>query len=539
MVISPRSGRRVAPITSLVLAVTVLTSCGGDTGTSPRTAGDGAPTELRLAVGGEPDDGFDPTLGWGRYGSPLFQSTLLSRGADLAITTDLATSYDVSDDGLTWTVELRDEAMFTDGRPVTPEDVAYTFNTAAEQGGLTDVTALDEAVAIDEDTVELRLDEPRSTFVNRLVSLGIVPQHAHGDGYATAPVGSGPYELVSWQQGQQLVVQRNDDYYGQMPAFERLVFVFTDEDASLAAARVGEVQVAAVASSLATQQIDGMRVEAITSLDNRGISFPTVPDEGRDVDGVPIGDGVTADLAIRQAVNMAVDRAGLVEGILEGYGSPANGPVDGAPWYEPASAVTDDDLAGAEELLEVAGWTDRDGDGIRDKDGTAASFTLLYPADDSLRQGLALAVADMVRSAGIEVVTEGVAWEEIDQRLHSDAVLFGWGSHDPTEMYNLYHSAQAGVDYYNPGYYADADVDARLDDALSATDPAKADAAWRAAQRDTDGSGFAADAPWVWLVNLEHTYYVDECLDLGEPQVEPHGHGYPITAGVTSWAWTC
>ncbi|WP_246060803.1 ABC transporter substrate-binding protein [Nocardioides dongxiaopingii] len=533
--------RAGAVLTGSVLAGSLMTACGGDTASPSRTGADGVPTELRLAIGGEPDDGFDPTLGWGRYGSPLFQSTLLTRGADLSITTDLATAYEVSDDGLTWTVDLRDDARFTDGRPVTAADVAYTFSTAAEQGGLTDVTALDEAVVVDEDTVELRLDRPRSTFVNRLVSLGIVPEHAHDEDYATAPVGSGPYELVSWQRGQQLVVQRNDDYYGQRPQFERLVLVFTAEDASLAAARVGEVQVAAVASPLATQDVDGMRIEAVTSLDNRGISFPTVPDEGADDDGAPIGNDVTADPAIRRAVNLAVDRQGLVDGILEGYGSPASGPVDGAPWFEPASAVTDDDVPGAEALLEDAGWVDADGDGVREKGGTTASFALLYPAEDSLRQGLALAVADMVAPAGVEIRAEGVSWEEIDRRLHADAVMFGWGSHDPIEMYNLYHSSLAGVEYHNPGYYSSAEVDARLDEALTATDPDVAEAAWRAAQLDADGTGFAAgaDAAWAWLVNVEHTYYVDECLDLGPPLVEPHGHGYPITAGVTGWTWTC
>src|SRR5690606_2530566 len=159
-----------------VLGATGLAACStSDTGSG--SGGDAErPTTLRLAIGGESEEGYDPTLGWGRYGAPLFQSTLLTRNADLSIGTDLATDYSVSDDGLTWTVDIRTDATFTDGEPVTTEDVAYTFNTAAEQGGLTDVTGLDEAVAVDDDTVEMRLDEPRSTFVNRLVSLGIVPE---------------------------------------------------------------------------------------------------------------------------------------------------------------------------------------------------------------------------------------------------------------------------------------------------------------------------------------------------------------------------
>lgn len=517
---------------------TALTSC-ADGGTS--TAAE-APTELRLAIGGEPEDGFDPTLGWGRYGSPLFQSTLLTRDADLEVVPELATGWSVSEDGLVWTVDLRTDAVFTDGEPVTADDVAYTFTTASESGGLTDVTALREAVAVDDDTVELRLERPQSTFVNRLISLGIVPEHAHGPDYARAPIGSGPFELVQWDQGQQLIVERNDDYYGEAPAFERIVFQFTAEDASIAAASAGQVDMAAVPAALATGDIPGMTLTPVQSVDNRGIAFPYVPDTGETTDaGAPIGNDVTADLAVRRAINLAVDRQSLVDGVLEGHGSPATGPVDGLPWHEPESAVEDADLDGAEELLEEAGWVDSDGDGVREKDGVRAAFALLYPASDSLRQDLALSVADMIAPLGVEVTPQGESWDVIYSRMHADAVLFGWGSLDPTEMYNLYSSAQAGVESWNPGFYANPDVDAELEAAMTATDQDEANRHWRAAQYDGEGTGFgpSGDAAWAWLVNLDHTYYVDECLDLGAPRIEPHGHGWPITAGITGWQWTC
>ena len=528
-------GRSVAG--GLALA-TALTACGG----AEPSAGAEAPGELRLAIGGESEDGYDPTLGWGRYGSPLFQSTLLTRNADLDVVPDLATGWSVSEDGLTWTVDIRTDARFTDGEPVTADDVAYTFTTASSSGGLTDVTALREAVAVDEDTVELRLERPQSTFVNRLISLGIVPEHAHGPDYARNPVGSGPFELVQWDEGQQLIVARNDDYYGEQPDFERIVFQFTGEDASIAAASAGQVDMAAVPGELATRDIAGMELVSVESVDNRGLMFPYVPDTGATTeDGAPIGNDVTSDVAVRRAVNLAVDREALVEGVLEGHGSPATGPVDGLPWYEPASAIEDADPEGAEQLLEEAGWVDDDGDGVREKDGVRAAFTLLYPADDSLRQGLALSVADMVAPLGIEISAQGESWNVIDQRLHADAVLFGWGSLDPTEMYNLYSSTQAGVEYWNPGFYGNPEVDAHLEAAMTATDPDEADEQWRLAQYDGEGTGFgpSGDAAWAWLVNLDHTYYVDECLDLGVPLVEPHGHGWPITAGITGWRWSC
>ncbi len=182
----------------LVLLVTLAGCSSGDSaGPASKAA---VPTELRLAVGGESEDGYDPTLGWGRYGSPLFQSTLLRRDADLKVVNDLATGYRVSEGGLVWTVDIRTDANFTDGTPVTSEDVAYTFTKASQSGGLTDVTVLDAATAVDDDTVELKLKKPQSTFVNRLITLGIVPKHAHNEAYGRNPIGSGPYQLVRWDE---------------------------------------------------------------------------------------------------------------------------------------------------------------------------------------------------------------------------------------------------------------------------------------------------------------------------------------------------
>lgn len=508
----------------------------------PAAAGSaGTQDEIVLAIGGESDDGYDPTLGWGRYGSPLFQSTLLRRDETLNVVNDLATGYTVSDDRLVWTVTIREDAQFSDGTPLTAADVAYTFNTAAASGGLTDVTVLDEAVATGEYTVELRLKAPQSTFIQRLITLGIVPQHAHGPDYARNPIGSGPYQLVRWDAGQQLIVEANPSYYGEPPAIKRLVFLFLEEDAAFAAAKAGQAQVVSVPQSLAVQQIDGMKLYDVASVDNRGLMFPYVPATGETTpDGHPIGNDVTADLAIRQAVNYALDRNALVAGVLEGYGALAYGPVSGLPWQEPAADIQDADIATAQQILADAGWTDSDGDGVVEKNGVKAEFTIIYPASDSTRQALALSAADMIKAVGIQANVDGKSWDAIETLMHSNVILFGWGSHDQTEMYNLYHSSAATGDFYNAGYYANAAIDTTLDLAMGAPSQEEALVYWKAAQwNGQQGFTTKGDAAWAWLVNLDHTYFVDACLDIGTPQIEPHGHGWPITAGIASWKWTC
>ena len=502
----------------------------------------GSVEQIVLAISGESEEGYDPTLGWGRYGSPLFQSTLLKRDADLNIINDLATDYMVSEDKLTWTVTIRDDAVFSDGEPLTASDVAYTFNKAAESGGLTDVTVLKEAVFIDDATIELRLNEPQSTFVNRLITLGIVPEHAHSPEYARNPIGSGPYQMVQWDEGQQLIVEANPNYYGEAPGIDRLVFLFVEEDTSFAAAKAGEAQVVSVPQTLAVQNIDGMTLYDVTSVDNRGLMFPYLPASAGETtpDGDPIGNDVTADSAIRQAVNYAIDRQALVEGVLEGYGSVAYGPVSGLAWEEPSAAIEDAQPQKAQEILAAGGWTDSNGDGVLEKDGLTAEFTILYPASDSTRQALALTTAEMLKPIGIQANVEGKSWDEIEPAMHSNVVVFGWGSHDQTEMYNLYYSQAAQGDFYNAGYYANQAIDKTLDLAMGAPSEAEAIAFWKAAQWDGE-TGFTAkgDAAWAWLVNLDHTYFVSDCLDIGQPQVEPHGHGWPITANIAEWKWTC
>ena len=495
---------------------------------------------LVLAVGGEPEGGFDPVMGWGRYGNPLFQATLLKFDADLTLVGDLATGWTLSQDRLTWTITLRHDAQFSDGTALTAEDVAFTFNAARDAGGLVDMKILRAARAIAPDIVELELTKPQITFISHLVGLGVVPKAQYGADYARHPIGAGPFRMVEWRAGEQLVVEPNPHWHGGPIPFPRVTFVFGEEAAAIALAQTGVVQVAAVPPAGSDAPPDGMHALHVKTVDNRGVMFPMVAAGKTTADGRPIGNDVTADPAIRRALNQLLDRKALVDLALDGHGRPAHGPADGLPWDQPASALPDADPIAAAVTLEAAGWHDSDGDGLRDKNGRAARFTLVYPASDSLRQALALGVAEQAKAVGIAIEPAGKSWQDIETVMHKDAVLFGWGAHDPSEILALYHGDFAGADYYNAGYYRNPAVDAHLDAAQAAPDFAASLPEWQAAQWDgRTGFGARGDAAWAWLVNIDHNYWVSDCLDLGPLQIEPHGHGYPITQGLQNWKWTC
>lgn len=492
------------------------------------------PETLIVAIGGEEKTGYDPTLGWGRYGNPLFQSTLLKLDADMKIVNDLATNYSQSEDGRVWTIEIRKDAKFSNGVSLSAEDVAYTYNTAAKSAGLVDLVNLDSAKAVSATKIVLSLKKNDSTFFNRLVTLGIVPKNFHGPDYPRKPIGSGPYMLEEWIEGQQMIVAANPHYYGQKPFFKRIVFQFTPEDTSFAAAKAGQVHLAVIPPMLARQQVPGMTLRAVRSVDNRGLMFPTVPDTGeKTAAAYPIGNNVTADPAIRQAVNIAISRQALVDGVLEGYGRPAYGVCDGLPWDNPDNPITDNNPTQAATILDQGGWTDNDGDGIRERNGMKAEFTIIYPANRSERQYLALAVADTLKGIGIKAnVEQKPDFDEIQKVMHSNVVVFGWGAHDPMELYQLYNTKFAGVEYNNVGFYSNPLVDENLEKAIESRNLEEAIPFWRAAQVQVKN-----DVPWVWLVNLDHTYLVSDHLDIGKSQIEPHGHGWPITANIQEWRW--
>lgn len=489
-------------------------------------------TSLVLAIGGEPETGFDPTLGWGGYGNPLFQSTLARRDGDLATELDLASAMTLSEDRRTWTIRLRDDALFSDGTPVTARDVAFTYQTAKAAAGPVDLAVLEAAEAIDDQTLRLTLSKPWITFVEAFYTLGIVPAASYGPDYGRAPVGSGPYRFVSWTEGEQLIVARNDAYYGAKPAFEQITFLFTGEDAGLAAANAGVADMVAVPAQLADAIPEGFQAVPVRSVDNRGLSLPFPAP--REIDERKVGNAVTSDPAIRRAMNLGLDRDLIVAVALHGHGAPAFGPADGLPWQGADDRVAFD-LDAARAVLDEAGWAPG-ADGVRVKDGVRAAFPINYPAHDATRQALAETVAELLRPLGVEATARGGSWEAIGRVMHSEPVVFGFGNHSPYQLYTLYSARLAGVEYMNPGHYANPEVEALFETAQAAESLDASLPAWSAAAAHY---GVRGDNAWAWLVNLDHVYFVDECLDVGRPQIEPHGHGWPITANLADWRWTC
>lgn len=524
----------------LAMSVLLMTACGNNSSEAPKENNfiTDSKDSVVIAIGSEPET-LDPTQGWGHGNSPIVQSTLVKYTADLTFENDLATDYKLSPDGLTWTFTIRDDAFFTDGEKVKASDIAFTLETAKTAQGSVDLTYMESAVAEDDTTVVVTLSKPTSIFLNTLASIGIVPEHVYDKNYGVNPIGSGPYRFVEWKPQEQILFTANENYYGDIPAIKNVTVVFMSEDAALAAVWAGEVDVAYSTATLGTTEVDGYHVEAIASADNRGFTLPVLPNEGKTTQsGAPIGNDVTCNLEIRQAIAYGIHRQQIADVVLNGFGRPAYSENDGMPWNNP-EVVIETDVEYAKKLLADAGWTDTDGDGIVEKNGLKAEFSCIYPSGDSVRQAIAAAVAEQVKALGIQINVEGTSWDEIMQRMFSDAVMMGWGSAIPNETYYLYRSDGALLDdFYNPeGYMSDV-TDGYLDAAMEALTVEEANENWKKVQWDgTAGTAMRGECPWVWVVNLDHVTYVRDGLSIGNQPIHGHGHGLPLIQNLQEWSW--
>ncbi|MBN7773621.1 ABC transporter substrate-binding protein [Clostridium aminobutyricum] len=534
-----KSRKSMAWVLILALTVTCFAGCGKQGGSKELTnRGERASNnELVVAIGEEPETGFDSTTGSHGSITKIFFSTLFKRDKQLGWTNDLATGYQVSPDKLTWTITLREDAFFTDDTQVKAEDVVYTYQTAKDSGSDIDLTMIDHIKAINDTTVEFTLTRPYSTFIERLAYLGIVPKHAYDENFKDNPIGSGPYAFVEWSKGQQVIAAANENYYGEVPNIKKLTLVFLNSDTAFEAVKNGTVDVAAINGTLAGQQVEGAKVVDIASIECYGVCFPVIPNEGKIAeDGTEMGNNVTSDISIRRALNAAVDREKIVSGVLNGYGSVSTTGLEKMPWLN-TDAVLDPseygDIGAAKKILTDGGWADSDNDGIVEKNGQKAKFKLLY-TDGIYRQEMALEFVNVANQIGIQVDLEKTTWDTILPDIHKEAVLYGFGSGDPSELFNLYYGGCAGgpVAWDNSGCYDNPKVNECIDKALSATDEAEAIPYWKELQQYTSAK---ADAPYCWLANANHVYLAADGFSFGEPVVQPHGGR--IFDNVSEWSW--
>ena len=432
----------------------------------------------------------------------LLFNGLLKYNERLEIVGDLAESWTVSPNSLTLTFTLRPNARWHDGAPVTAEDVQFTYQKLIDPAVRTPFSSSYELIqgvdVLDARTVRVTYREPFAPALESWM-MGIIPKHllAGEDLNTTAflrhPVGHGPYRFVRWKTGELIELAANDDYFEHHPHIDRYLYrIIPDQTTLFLELLTGGVDLTGLSPLQYRRQTD-------TPYLRRTYRKFRYPSFGFTYIGYNLQDPRFADRRVRQAINLAIDKPAILDGVLFGLGAVATGPYPKESWaYDPDIQPAACDPPAALALLREAGWEDRDGDGWLDKDGQPFRFTLLTNQGNEVRRQVSELVQQQLRALGIDVTIRILEWstfvhEFIDKRRF-EAVLLGWSlSRDP-DLYDLFHSSKTREGEYNFVGYADAEVDRLLVEGRRTFDQAARQRIYREVHRR-----LAEDQPYTFL----------------------------------------
>jgi peptide/nickel transport system substrate-binding protein len=367
----------------------------------------------------------------------------------------LADSWETSEDGLTWTFHLNEDAKWHDGEDVTSEDVAYTFNRILdeEQGLYIDyVRQIDSIETPDEHTVVFKTKDPSVQMLSMAVY--VLPKHIWEDvpsdetkSFENEPaIGTGPFRAVEWREGQFARLEANPDYFRGAPHIDEIIFQFYDNDDTMVQAlRNGEVD-----------YIAWFPINLFKSLENQeGIETNSAPDPGFtelgfnlyepspeaieefDAPETSTGHPALLDPRVREAINWAIDERELTEKILQGEGIPGSTIVPPAlAKYHleiPESERQGFDTERSRELLAEAGWEDTNDNGTVDKDGEELQLRLFVRSEDKDSVTAGQFIEDWFGEAGIGLETKAIGDTALTDAIYAadyDMFIWGWSS-DP------------------------------------------------------------------------------------------------------------
>ena len=397
----------------------------------------------------------------------------------------LAESYHVSDDGLEITIKLRDDIHFSDGVPITADDVLFTYETtmnpavdAATQRAFYD--NFKELLKIDERTVKFVCNEVYWKTFEVIGLFEVLPKHIYKfedprefNMRRTEPFGSGPYIFEKWDVAQQVVLRRNENYWGHKPKVEKIIFRFISNDtAALQALRSEEVDFMYPTA----EQFADMADDEEFNEKFRAMSYWTP--------GVPFfyiawnqEKPFFNDRLVRLAMTHMVDRNAIVEHLLRGSSKVATGPfyIYGGQ-HDSTVEPWPYDLKKAAQLLDQAGWIDTNGDGVRDKQGIPLRFKLAFSPGRAFYEQFAKLFKDAAAKVGVDIIADPYEWSVFVERLQNhefDALVIGSGGTVESDPYQHFHSSQIADRGDNRTSYSNPEVDALLDQARRTLDEDK------------------------------------------------------------------
>ncbi|PPC94269.1 MAG: peptide-binding protein [Methylotenera sp.] len=413
--------------------------------------------------------------------SNIFNS-LLKYDRNLDLTGELAESWEISKDKKTITFHLKPGLKWADNQSLTSEDVLFTWQKVTDENTRTpygsDFKLVVKAETPDPSTFKVTYDAPYAPALDTWAGLHILPKHLLKDqdinttAFSRKPVGSHYYQLVSWKNGQYLKLTRNPNAtQGQARIDSLLSRIIPDKAAQFL--------------ELSADNIDSMGLNPI----QYARIFPARPELNKNIALYKeLGNNYTYlgfnlkrkpfdDIRVRQAINYAIDKQEIIDGVLLGLGEPVASPYKpGTRWSNPALKSYPYDPAKAKALLKDAGFIDSNGDGILEKDGKPFAFEILTNQNKE-REMTGVLIQRRLREIGIDANIRVLEWASFLGRFikpkEFDVVVLGWSLSLDPDQYSIWHSSQQAPGQFNFISYSNPRVDKLLEAGRLELDPDK------------------------------------------------------------------
>ena len=401
----------------------------------------------------------------------LVYNGLIRYDKNLQLEGELAESWEISADNLTFTFHLRKNVTWHDGTPFTSADVLFTYQMYIDPEVPTSYAEsflqVAKAEAVDPHTFRVTYEKP---YAPALESWGtsIHPKHLLEGQDITksplsrAPIGTGPFKFVKWDAGEKIELIANSDYFEGQPYIHRVVYrVIPDTSTQFLELRSGGLDLMGLTPIQYETQTD---TPAFKRKFNkyRYLSFSYT------YLGYNLTKPLFQDLRVRQAISYAINKQELIDGVLLGLGHVATGPYKPDTWVYNANVKRYDynpDMS--RSLLAEAGWADSDGDGILDKDGKKLAFTIITNQGNDLRSKTAEIIQRRLKEVGIIVEIRIVEWATFLKEFifpgNFDATILGWSGGPEPDQYNIWHSSKMAPRELNFTKYKNKEVDALLE----------------------------------------------------------------------------
>lgn len=439
----------------------------------------------------------------------------------------IAESWEVSDDGLTISFDLRRDVTFSDGVPLTSEDVLFTLDMIRNP----EINApqlvpyyepVASAVAEGPYRVVFTLNEPYFQALSITGGMEILAKHYYEkftpeefNASTGLLFGSGPYKLdmdpEAWRPGSGKVeLVRNDEYWGPRPTFARLQWQeITEEAAQLVSMRNGEIDRYGVRPEKYNQLKDDKNLNASATL----YEYRAVIAGYRYVGWNQLKDGKPtpfADARVRRAMTMLLNRQEMCEQLMAGLATVATGPFNPlSEQYDPQVSAIGYDPEAGKQLLADAGYADRDNDGVlEDADGKPFRFSLIYPSGIANYQQMAQYLKDAYARAGVTMELDPTEFNTMLQRIDDrsfDAITLGWSSGIESDPKQIFHSDSIPDGGNNYVTYRNEELDATIDQARMTVDEDERFALWHKAHRILQD-----DQPYTFLFNTKSVIFLDD-----------------------------